>query len=112
MIEQLQAGARDSAAVMLQGRAQVEVSVRQAQQAGDSLSGITGAVTRISDMNTQIASAAEQQSAVADEISQNVVNINQVADRVTESAGQTAQASSQLAHLAVGLQTLVGQFRY
>jgi methyl-accepting chemotaxis protein len=112
VIEQLQAGARDSAAVMLQGRAQVEVSVRQAQQAGDSLSGITGAVTRISDMNTQIASAAEQQSAVADEISQNVVNINQVADRVTESAGQTAQASSQLAHLAVGLQTLVGQFRY
>lgn len=112
VIEQLQTGARNSAAVMHQGRAQVDASVRQAQQAGASLTSITSAVTSISDMNTQIASAAEQQSAVADEISQNVVNINQVADRVTESAGQTAQASSQLAHLAAGLQTLVGQFRY
>ena len=62
VIERLQAGARDSSEVMLQGRAQVETSVRQAQQAGVSLTGITGAVTSINDMNTQIASAAEQQS--------------------------------------------------
>ncbi|WP_312246686.1 methyl-accepting chemotaxis protein [Stutzerimonas nitrititolerans] len=112
VIEQLQSGARNAAEVMHRGRAQVDSSVLQAQQAGSSLTSITIAVASISDMNTQIASAAEQQSAVSDEISQNVVNINQVADRVTESASQTAQASSQLAHLAVGLQTLVGQFKY
>ncbi|MCO7545296.1 methyl-accepting chemotaxis protein [Stutzerimonas nitrititolerans] len=112
VIEQLQSGARNAAEVMHRGRGQVDSSVLQAQQAGSSLTSITIAVASISDMNTQIASAAEQQSAVSDEISQNVVNINQVADRVTESASQTAQASSQLAHLAVGLQTLVGQFKY
>ncbi|KRW68615.1 chemotaxis protein [Pseudomonas sp. TTU2014-096BSC] len=112
VIEQLQSGARNAAEVMHRGRAQVDSSVLQAQQAGSSLTSITSAVASISDMNVQIASAAEQQSAVSDEISQNVVNINQVADRVTESASQTAQASSQLAHLAVGLQTLVGQFKY
>lgn len=112
VIEQLQSGARNAAEVMHRGRAQVDSSVLQAQQAGSSLTSITSAVASISDMNTQIASAAEQQSAVSDEISQNVVNINQVADRVTESASQTAQASSQLAHLAVGLQSLVGQFKY
>ncbi len=112
VIEQLQSGARNAAEVMHRGRAQVDSSVLQAQQAGSSLTSITIAVASISDMNTQIASAAEQQSAVSDEISQNVVNINQVADRVTESASQTAQASSQLAHLAAGLQTLVGQFKY
>jgi len=112
VIEQLQSGARNAAEVMHRGRGQVDSSVLQAQQAGSSLTSITSAVASISDMNVQIASAAEQQSAVSDEISQNVVNINQVADRVTESASQTAQASSQLAHLAVGLQTLVGQFKY
>ena len=112
VIEQLQSGARNAAEVMHRGRAQVDSSVLQAQQAGSSLTSITSAVASISDMNVQIASAAEQQSAVSDEISQNVVNINQVADRVTESASQTAQASSQLAHLAAGLQTLVGQFKY
>ncbi|WP_312467920.1 methyl-accepting chemotaxis protein [Stutzerimonas nitrititolerans] len=112
VIEQLQSGARNAAEVMHRGRAQVDSSVLQAQQAGSSLTSITIAVASISDMNVQIASAAEQQSAVSDEISQNVVNINQVADRVTESASQTAQASSQLAHLAAGLQTLVGQFKY
>ena len=112
VIEQLQTGAQNAAEVMHQGRAQVDSSVLQAQQAGASLVSITGAVTRISDMNIQIASAAEQQSAVSDEISQNVVNINQVAERVTESAGQTAQASNQLAHLAADLQTLVGQFKH
>ncbi|WAD25923.1 methyl-accepting chemotaxis protein [Pseudomonadaceae bacterium T75] len=112
VIEQLQSGARNAAEVMHRGRAQVDSSVLQAQQAGSSLTSITSAVASISDMNTQIASAAEQQSAVSDEISQNVVTINQVADRVTEAAGQTAQASSQLAHLAAGLQSLVGQFKY
>lgn len=112
VIEQLQSGARNAAEVMHQGRSQVDSSVFQAQQAGASLLKITSAVTSISDMNVQIASAAEQQSAVSDEISQNVVNINQIAGRVNESAGQTAQASSQLAHLAADLQTLVGQFKY
>ncbi|WP_312842853.1 methyl-accepting chemotaxis protein [Stutzerimonas nitrititolerans] len=112
VIEQLQSGARNAAEVMHRGRAQVDSSVLQAQQAGSSLTSITSAVASISDMNVQIASAAEQQSAVSDEISQNVVNINQVADRVTEAASQTAQASSQLAHLAAGLQSLVGQFKY
>src|SRR5690606_39465438 len=71
VIEQLQSGARNAAEVMHRGRAQVDSSVLQAQQAGSSLTSITIAVASISDMNTQIASAAEQQSAVSDEISQN-----------------------------------------
>lgn len=112
VIERLQAGARDAAAVMEQGQTRAKDSVARAQDAGASLTKITRSVATISDMNTQIASAAEEQSAVSDEINKNVANINQVADAVTESAGQTAQASSQLARLAADLQTLVGQFKY
>jgi methyl-accepting chemotaxis protein len=112
VIQQLQSAAGEAAAVMQQSQTRAQDSVNQAQQASGALQQITLAVTSINDMNAQIASAAEEQSAVSDEINQNVVNINDVADRVTEAADQTAQASSQLARLAVDLQTLVGQFKY
>lgn len=112
VIERLQAGARDAAAVMEQGQTRAHDSVARAQDAGGSLTKITKAVATISDMNAQIASAAEEQSAVSDEINKNVVNINHVAEGVTESAGQTAEASNQLARLAADLQSLVGQFKY
>lgn len=112
VIEQLQSAAHEAAAVMQQSQARARDSVEQAQQASGALEQITHSVTRINDMNAQIASAAEEQSSVSDEINQNVVNINDVADRVTDSAGQTAQASTQLARLAVDLQALVGQFKY
>lgn len=112
VIERLQAGARDAASVMQQGQVRAKDSVARAQEAGVSLSKITKSVATISDMNAQIASAAEEQSAVSDEINKNVANINEVADSVTESAGQTAEASNQLARLAADLQALVGQFKY
>ena len=111
MIERLQTGTRAAVKVMQQGRAQASSSVEQAQMAGTSLSTITGAVTRITDMNTQIASAAEQQSAVAEEINRNVVNINGVADQVTLGATQIDQASQELARLATHLLSIVNRFK-
>jgi len=83
----------------------------QAQKAGVSLDEITSAITLINDMNTQIASAADEQSAVAEEINSNVVNINDVADKVTISANQTAESGSALAKLASDLQSMVARFK-
>ena len=111
MIERLQTGTRAAVKVMQKGRAQASSSVEQAQMAGTSLSTITVAVTRITDMNTQIASAAEQQSAVAEEINRNVVNINGVADQVTLGATQIDQASQELARLATHLLSIVNRFK-
>jgi len=62
-------------------------------------------------MNTQIASAAEEQSAVAEEIDRNITNISQLGDQTAEGARQTATSSQEMAQLAVQLQTLVGQFK-
>jgi methyl-accepting chemotaxis protein len=62
-------------------------------------------------MNTQVASATEEQSAVAEQVSQNV---HSIADRTTAAAlamSQIAQASEELAKLSHRLQGLVGQFR-
>ena len=62
-------------------------------------------------MNTQIATAAEEQSSVAEEINRNVVNISDIVDRTAEGASQTSLASEELANLANQLQQLVNQFK-
>ncbi|AOU99792.1 hypothetical protein BI364_15175 [Acidihalobacter yilgarnensis] len=111
MIERLQAGARDAVTAMEGGQARAELSVDQAARAGASLGAITGAVTRINDMNLQIASAAEEQSHVAEEINRNVLTINEVAEISAEGAQQTASAGEELKGLASQLQRLVGRFR-
>ncbi len=111
MIERLQAGARNAVEAMEKGRAGAESSVRQAVTAGESLQAINQAVAAISDMNLQIATAAEEQSAVAEEINRNITTINMVADETAVGAEQTAEASQELAQLAMNLQRIVSQFR-
>ncbi len=111
MIEKLQAGAQSAVKVMDDSRIKAEESVSQAAKAGSSLEAITNSVSLIKDMNTQIATAAEQQSSVAEEINRNVVNISDIVDRTAEGASQTSIASEELAKLAGDLQHLVNQFK-
>ncbi|MFW5453657.1 methyl-accepting chemotaxis protein [Thioalkalivibrio sulfidiphilus] len=111
MIERLQGNASSAVTVMEKGRVQATGSVEQAAKAGQSLKSITGAVARITDMNTQIASAAEEQSAVAEEINRNVVNISQAVDETASGSQQISTASDELARLAAELQGMVGQFK-
>jgi methyl-accepting chemotaxis protein len=111
MIERLQIGANKAVAAMEQGRVKADTCVEQAAKAGVSLASITEMVYRIKDMNTQIASAAEEQSATTEEINRNVTNISEVAAETSQGATQTAVASDQLARLAANLQDLVGKFK-
>ena len=111
MIESLQKGSGDAVAVMEKGKEQAVQSVKHANAAGDSLELITSAVSSINDMNTQIASAAEEQSAVAEEINRNVVNINDMAEMISDGSQQTAKSSNDLEALASQLQNVVSRFR-
>ncbi len=111
MIERLQNGARDAVKAMETSRSRAQVGVEQAAQAGTSLDSITRSVTTINDMNAQIASAAEEQSAVAEEINRKISTISDVAQSTAQGAQQTATASEQLAQLAEQLQSLMGRFR-
>lgn len=76
MIERLQNGAEEAVQVMEQGRKRAVSSVDQASKAGESLDTITLSVQKISDYNTQIATAAEEQSVAADGIHNNIVSIS------------------------------------
>ncbi|WP_018954277.1 methyl-accepting chemotaxis protein [Thioalkalivibrio sulfidiphilus] len=111
IIEQLQGGAGEAVKAMENGRGKAHKTVEEAARAGESLSRIRAAVEVITDMNHQIASAAEEQSAVADNMNQSVVTINHVAEETSAGAVQTANASEELAQLAMRLQELAGQFR-
>ncbi|EPO3675067.1 methyl-accepting chemotaxis protein [Pseudomonas aeruginosa] len=107
MIQQLQQGTRDVVKVMQDSQERTDDSVRHARQAAEALESITQAVSVINDMNTQIASAAEEQSAVAEDINRNVANANQVAG----GADEASQASAELTRLAEQQRRLVNQFR-
>lgn len=111
MIQQLQHGTREVVSVMEQSQASTNQSVQQAQIAAQALESITHAVTVINDMNTQIASAAEQQSAVAEDINRNITTIGQVAVEVVDGASESSQASVELTTLAENQRRLVNQFR-
>ena len=92
---------------MEQGKIKADASVTHAAQAGDSLHSITSSASRINEMNMEIASASEEQSAVAEEITKNVISIQDASTQTALSAQQTATASSELLNLASRLQMLV-----
>ena len=111
MITRLQSGANNAVNVMESSKTKTNIGVEQAAAAGSALEDITTAVDRIAEMNTQIASAAEEQSAVTEEINRNVANISEIAEHTSTGAEQTAQASEGLSRLASQLNAVVVQFR-
>ncbi len=110
MIENLQAGSRRAVQVMEESRAQAHSAVEYASQSGDALSTIAEAVTRINNMSIQIASAAEEQGAVSEEINKNIVHISDMAVQTASGAEETSVASKDLARMAAELQGIVSQF--
>ncbi|VVP44819.1 Methyl-accepting chemotaxis protein McpU [Pseudomonas fluorescens] len=111
VIEKIQTGTRGVVATMHSSQTQAHNNAGQIRQAVDALGKISDAVTVISDMNLQIASAAEQQSAVAEEVNRNVSAIRTVTETLTGQATESAAISSQLNALASQQMKLMDQFR-
>lgn len=111
IIEQLQAGIQGTVDAMKQGQVEADNCVDQANEANMALAAITDAIGIINDMNMQIASASEQQSSVAEDISENVVNVKTIAEENAVAANQTSSSSTEIARLADGLGRLVAEFK-
>lgn len=111
IIERLQQKTNSAVDVMRQGKYLAEQCVDKADVAGKALEQITVEVSAISEKNYMIASAADQQKLVSEEINQNVVNINDIAKSSTHAASQTLETSHALAQLATELQSVVKQFK-
>jgi aerotaxis receptor len=110
LIEKLQQQATNAVATTEQGRLQAEQGVAKVLEADGALSGISLAMDNIADMSRQIASAAEQQSAVSEEISRNITNIAQLADRTASDAQSTALLSEGLSATVQQQYALVERF--
>jgi len=111
MIQRLQGGAASAVSAMQQSKQRAQYTVELAAKAGEALDHITTSVDRITEMNFQIASASEEQSAVADEINRNVIAINTAQEKASEKANTTATHSQQLAALAGELEGVVTHFK-
>ncbi len=111
LIEVLQKGAEEAVIVMNNSQKGASTAVEQATYAGESLASINNAVTTISQMNIQIASAASEQGSVAEEINRSISNIRDVSEQTASAANQTANSSSELTQLGERLKSLVNQFK-
>ncbi|MCW8329760.1 methyl-accepting chemotaxis protein [Photobacterium sp. SDRW27] len=92
MIEQLQSGASSAANVMGLSKETAANTVIKAQEADEALARISAAIQQINDMNLQIASAAEEQSLVAEEINTNTLNIKELSVQVADAANGANEA--------------------
>lgn len=110
LIEKLQQQAQQAVKATEQGKAQAGIGVERVIDADKALAGIGVAVESIIEMTTQIASATEQQSAVADEISRNVSNIADLANQTSGDAQSTALLSEELEATARTQSALVERF--
>lgn len=111
MIERLQTGAQEAVRVMAHSQEHAKTTVEQAAKAGSSLEEISEAVKVINSMNLQIATAAEEQNAVGEDINRSVVTISEITEQTAAGAQQTASASNELNELAEHLTGMVKQFK-
>ena len=111
LIVGLQSGTQQVATIMDNSRGLTDSSVELTRRAGAALGNITRTVSTIQAMNSQIATAAEQQSAVAEEINRSVLNVRDVSEQTAAASEETAASSTELARLGTHLQGLVGRFR-
>ncbi len=110
MIEGLQSGTEQAVGAIEKGRESTKQSVEHASDAGEALNAILQAVDTINSMNTQIATAAEEQSSVADEINRNISRINEASVESTNESEQMAKESEALMELSDNLLSGVGNF--
>ncbi|MNF42068.1 MULTISPECIES: methyl-accepting chemotaxis protein [Pseudomonas] len=112
MVEKLNIGIREVVVAMEHSGSQMNESIRHSDDTTTALSSIAVAVSLINDMNLQIASAAEEQSMVAEDISRNIESINSAAAEVAREAQNSASVSAGLTKLSTQQRLLIKQFKY
>ena len=103
MIEQLQTSAQDAAGLMEKSVKEADVGVEQVTQAGIKLSGIVEKVHHISDMNYQIASAAEEQTTVATEINESLGAVKEVVEGSVTVLKEVTEMTETITNHAISL---------
>ncbi|HHQ4472457.1 methyl-accepting chemotaxis protein [Aeromonas sp. S41-2] len=112
MLQRLQGGVKQAVDVMQASEERSQETVQEASHIATSLDSMVMAVSTINDMNIQIATAAEEQHAVSEEINKNLVAIQQIVSELTDAAVESNSTTRDLASTGDKLRKLVSQFRY
>ncbi len=110
-IQAIQAESRQAVRATAEGKAQADEAQEVFHRTGQAFQGILDRVTEVSQMVSQIAVAAGQQSTAVEQMSGNVEGIATVSKEVAKETGDLAQAAQALAREAHGLEEAVGRFR-
>ena len=110
LITKLQASSSNAVQTMENGHRQAEEGVAWVLEADKALVGISEAVAHITEMTSQIATATEEQTCVAEEISRNITTIASLADQTSEQANQSTGLSKELTRTASTQYSLVERF--
>lgn len=111
MITNLQVEAKRSVDLMNKNAQEAEITASKSEHANSALQSISKSVSIISDMNSQIATAAEEQTVVAAQINANVVEINDIAKSTFERSNNNASMAQELTEIATTLNDSVDRFK-
>lgn len=112
MIERLQNGVANAVTTMEKSRTEAQSTVSYTKQTETILGVIKNSVSDVNGLNLQIATAAEEQSQVAEEINRNVIKINEVTDMTVTAISQVERCSSDLMEVSMDLQKKIAYFKY
>lgn len=112
IIEKLQQQSSEASNSMATSTKQAELSADRMRHAAENLANMLTQVDDVSGSSVQIASAAEQQGQVAEEINSNLMGIREVSERVLQEAEEVAHGSEMIANMANSLRTQINQFRF
>jgi len=110
MIERLQQGTTKSASAMEESSQRANHTVVVAQNGRVAMDSINDSISEITDMTSQIASATEEQSMVAEEINRNIIHISDYAKETIVGSEETTICSQEMNDLANNLQSVVKLF--
>ncbi|MCW2270633.1 Aerotaxis receptor [compost metagenome] len=110
IIESLRAGAVDAVNIASLGIDEAEQGVARVLEAQQALLGIRAAVEHISDMSQQMAAAAEEQSSVAESVSEQINTVAGTVQHTAQNANAAATRGAELEHISMGLRALVERF--
>lgn len=110
-INQFQRGTAEVVETVGRSRDRAQSGIEKVSESSNILDSIYENISTISDMNTQVATAAKEQGYASEEINRNVVRINELAHVCHEQANQAAGASGELAKLGSDLQGTVQRFK-
>ncbi|MCV6590953.1 MAG: methyl-accepting chemotaxis protein [Marinobacterium sp.] len=109
--ERLKSACHNAVAMMKNGHEHTQNSASSAQDAGTYIHTIVDQVNAILDMNTLVATAVKEQSAVAEDMNRNITTISQIAEETSQGAHETAETSKDLAALARQLENRLDAFK-